>query len=180
MALKATIFKAELAVCDLDREHYATHALTLARHPSETDARMMVRLLAFALNADERLVFTKGLSTEGEPDLWLTDLTGSIALWIEVGQPEERRIRQACGRAERVIVYTYGGRAADIWWGQNAQALARLRNLAVIDIPAPAVTALAELAQRSMRLTCTVQDGQVWLADAERTVEIQPRPRMGG
>lgn len=177
MGLKATIFKAELQVADLDRGHYATHNLTIARHPSETDERMMVRLLAFALHADQALAFTKGLSTEEEPDLWQKDLTGAIELWIEVGQPDERRVRKACGRAREVIVYTYGGRAADIWWQQNAERLGALENLRVIDLPAASTRALAALAQRTMSLTCTIQDGQVWLADLEKTVAVEPRPR---
>ncbi len=128
MALKATIFKAELTVSDLDRGHFETHALTIARHPSETDERMMVRLLAFALNADERLAFGRGLSSEGEADLVLTDLTGAIDLWIDVGLPDEREIRKASGRADRVAVYTYGT-GADPWWKQNAEALGRLANV---------------------------------------------------
>src|SRR5688572_3604365 len=135
MALKATIFKARLQVSDMDRNHYATHALTLARHPSETDERMMVRLLAFALDADEALEFGRGLSAEDEPDLVRRDLTGVIQLWIEVGLPDERDLRKACGRARAVKVYTYGGRSADLWWTQNAAALARLANLTVIDVP---------------------------------------------
>src|SRR4051812_12926996 len=118
MALKATIFKAELQVSDLDRGHFQTHSLTIARHPSETDERMMVRLLAFAYDADERLTFGRGLSAEDEPDLVLTDLTGAIDLWIEVGLPDERDVRRACGRAARVKVYVYG-RGAAIWWRDN-------------------------------------------------------------
>src|SRR5262244_3039128 len=114
MALKSTIFKAQLQVSDLDRNHFATHSLTLARHPSETDERMMVRLLAFALNADERLEFGRGLSAEDE-----ADLTGAIDAWIDVGLPDERRLRKAAGRAKQVKVYTYGGRAAELWWNAN-------------------------------------------------------------
>ena len=129
MALKATIFKAELQIADMDRNYYHDHALTIARHPSETDERMMVRLLAFALNADEALVFGKGLSTDDEADLWRKDLTGAIELWIDVGQPDERRIRRACGRARRVIVYSYGGYGAAIWWNQVGGELARTKNL---------------------------------------------------
>lgn len=115
MALKSTVFRAELQVSDLDRHYYAAHALTLARHPSETDERMMVRLLAFALFAGERLEFGRGLSTEDEPALWRKDLTGAVELWIEVGLPDERALRRACGRAERVAVLCYGGRGADLW-----------------------------------------------------------------
>lgn len=177
MALKATIFKAELQIADMDRGHYQTHALTIARHPSETDERMMARLLAFALHADEALAFTKGLCADDEPDLWQQDLTGRIELWVEVGQPEERRLRQACGRAERVVVYNYGGRGADLWWRQIGTALERLDNLAVVDLPAAAVQALAGLARRTMQLQCTIQDGQVWLSDAQQTVQVEPRTR---
>ncbi len=174
MALKSTIFKAELQVSDLDRHYYATHALTLARHPSETDERMMVRLLAFALFAHERLEFGRGLSADDEPALWLKDLTGAIELWIEVGLPDEREIRKACGRAVRVVVLSYGGRTADLWWSQNGAKLARLRNIEVFNLPAAATQALAALASRSMSLQCTVQDGQAWLTDGTHTLQIEP------
>jgi uncharacterized protein YaeQ len=167
MALKATIFKADLQIADMDRNHYGDHALTLARHPSETDERMMVRLLAFALYADEQLSFGKGLSTEDEPDLWLRDLTGSIERWIDVGLPDERRLRKACGRATQVVVLVYGGRAADIWWMQNQDKLQRLQNLTVLQLSSDTTQALAKLARRNMRLQCTIQDGQLWLSDAE-------------
>jgi uncharacterized protein YaeQ len=173
MALKATIFKAELTVSDLDRGHFETHSLTLARHPSETDERMMVRVLAFALNADERLAFGRGLSSEGEADLCRTDLTGAIDLWIDVGLPDEREIRKASGRAGRVAVYTYGT-GAELWWKQNAAALARLDNLSVVNVGPEASRALAKLAQRSMKLQCTVQDGHVYLSGEADPVEIAP------
>lgn len=172
MALKATIFKAELQIADMDRNYYHDHALTIARHPSETDERMMVRLLAYALNADEALTFGKGLSSDDEPDLWRKDLTGAIELWIDVGQPDERRIRRACGRAREVIVYSYGGYGAAIWWNQVGGELARVKNLAVISVPAAASQALAKLAQRNMRLNCTIQDQQVWLGDAADRVQV--------
>ncbi len=174
MALKSTVFRAELQVSDLDRHYYAAHALTLARHPSETDERMMVRLLAFALFAGERLEFGRGLSTEDEPALWRKNLTGAVELWIEVGLPDERALRRACGRAERVAVLCYGGRGADLWWAQNRDRLERLRNLAVMLLPAPATQALAALARRSMSLQCTIQDGQAWLTEGERTVHVDP------
>lgn len=115
MALKATVFKAELQVADMDRHHYGTYNLTLARHPSETDERMMVRVLAFALFADPALGFGKGLCVDDEPDLWQKDLTGVIERWIDVGQPDEKWIRKACGRAREVVVLAYG-RALEVWW----------------------------------------------------------------
>ena len=178
MALKSTIFKAELTVSDLDRGHFETHTLTVARHPSETDERMMVRLLAFALNADERLAFGRGLSSEGEADLCLTDLTGAIDLWIDVGLPEEREIRKASGRASRVAVYTYGT-GAELWWKQNAAAMERLANVSVIHIPLEASRAMAARAARNMKLQCTIQDGHVWLADAVESLAIEPVVRKG-
>lgn len=174
MALKATVFKAELAVSDLDRHHYQTHSLTLARHPSETDERLMLRLLAFALHADEALQFTKGISSDDEPDLWQKDLTGHIQLWIDLGQPDEKRIRKACGRAERVLIYPYGGSRARIWWDGIRDSLERFDNLGVIHIPQEASTALESLAERNMQLQCTIQDGSVWIGNDHTGINLEP------
>lgn len=173
MASNATIFKAALQISDMDRQYYQDHTLTLARHPSETDERMMMRLLAFVLHAHEALAFGRGLSTEDEPDLWQKDLTGSIDLWIEVGQREEKSLRQACGKAKQVYLYTYGGRGADQWWEKNQANLARLHNLTVINLPLDGSRALAQLAQSSMQLDCTVQEGQVWVADGTNTMHLE-------
>ncbi|RDI99874.1 hypothetical protein DVT68_03335 [Dyella solisilvae] len=178
MALTATIYKAELQVSDMDRHYYATHALTLARHPSETEERLMVRLLAFALHADERLEFGRGLSDEDEPALWRRDYGGDIEQWIELGQPDEARIRKACNRAQQVVVLNYGGRAADIWWDKNAGALARHRNLTVLDLAGETVDALAAMSARSLRLQCLIQDGQLQLLGDDASVTVEPRTRM--
>jgi uncharacterized protein YaeQ len=172
VALKATIFKASVQIADMDRNYYHTHELTLARHPSETDERMMVRLLAFAMHSHEALLFGKGLSTDDEPDLWQKDLTGAIQLWIDVGQPDEKRLRKASGRASQVVVYSYGGSAAAMWREQMAATLERTRNLAIRKIAVEASQAMAKLAQRSMELSYTVQEGQVWVADAKNTVQL--------
>ena len=179
MAVKATIFKAELQVNDMDRNYYQAHSLTLAQHPSETQERLMVRLLAFALNAGESLGFGRGISTDDEPDLWQKDLTGQIETWIEIGQPDEQRLRRACGRAGQVIVYTFSGRSAGIWWEKNAEALARCRNLSVYDIDAAASAQLAAMASRNMQLQCFIQDGQLQLSDESSSVEIVPLARLG-
>jgi uncharacterized protein YaeQ len=176
VALKATIFKAELQVSDLDRSHFATHALTIARHPSETDQRMMVRVLAFALNAHDLLEFGRGLSAEDEPDLVRRDLTGAIDLWIDVGLPDERDVRKASGRAKAVKVYTYG-RGADIWWSQNREAMQRLANVSVIDLPAEATQGLARFAERTMDLQCTVQEGAIWFTRGDDTLHLEPTVR---
>lgn len=162
MALKSTIFKADLQVADLDRGHFADYALTVARHPSETDERMMIRLLAFALHAGPDLAFGKGISNDDEPALWEVDPSGIIRCWIEVGIPDETRIRKACNKADRVVVLAYGARAVDVWWGQVSGALARFDNLEVWRLTAEEGQALAGLAERTMKLACTVQDGTVY------------------
>lgn len=174
MALKSTVFKAELQVSDLDRGYYGTHALIIARHPSETDERMMVRIVAFALNADPLLRFGKGLGSDEEPDLWQHDLTGQTELRIEVGLPEVARLRKACGLAQRVTVYSYG-RAADIWWKQSARDLARHDNLAVVSLPVELTRDFAALARRTMQLQCTIQDAIVWFSNAEKSVQFEPQ-----
>ena len=175
MALKATIYKADLQIADMDRNYYQTHSLTLARHPSETDERMMIRLLAFAIHANEALAFTKGLFDTDEPDLWQKDLTGAIQLWIEVGQPDDKRLLKACGRSESVIAYCYNA-TSHIWWKQLANKVERAKNLTVINIPAHASAQLEKLAQRNMQLQCTIQDGQIWLTDGVETVQIDREP----
>ena len=172
MASNASIFKATIQLADMDRHYYEDHAITLARHPSETDERMMVRLLAFVLHAHAALSFGRGLSTEDEPALWQKDFTGIIERWIEVGQPDEKTIRRACGRAKQVCIYTYGGRGADQWWEKNLAILTRLNNLAVMNLPLDESRALATLAQPSMQLQCTIQEGQIWMADGKNTAHI--------
>ncbi len=174
MALKATVHRAELQVSDLDRHYYATHTLTLAQHPSETDARLMVRLLAFGLFAEERLEFGRGISSEGEPDVWLRSLTGDIEHWIELGQPEEADVRRACGRARKVTVVGYSGRGFGLWWEKNGAALARCNNLQVIELPAGTADALAALLARGMSLQCLIQEGEVQLMAESGTVSVTP------
>ncbi|MCM2253520.1 MAG: YaeQ family protein [Ramlibacter sp.] len=173
MALKATVYKADLQIADMDRSHYGDYAVTLARHPSETDERMMVRLLAYALYADPALAFGKGLCVEDEPDLWQKDLTGAIERWIDVGQPDEKWIRKACGRAAEVVVLSYG-RASDIWWNGVRDKLARQERLTVLNIPPEAAPDLARLTGRTMRLQFTIQDGQVWVTNGQDTVQVEP------
>jgi len=176
MALPSTIFKVEMNVSDLDRGYYAEHSLTLARHPSETDERMMVRLAAFALHANEALVFTRGLCVDDEPALWRKDLTGEIDLWIDVGLPDPKRLRKACSRAKQVTLYLYGGNAARQWWLRHADALRRFPNLTVIDFAEEGTQAFTELTKRSMRLQCTIQDGQIYASDDSRTVQLTVMP----
>jgi uncharacterized protein YaeQ len=172
LALKSTIYKAALQVADMDRHYYADHALTIACHPSETAERMMVRVLAFALNAGESLAFGRGLSDVAEPDLVEADLTGAIRHWIEVGQPDPRAVLKACGKATRVTVYPYAASAAK-WWKDAGPELARARNLSVQAIDAETARELSGMAERSMDLQCTIQDGEVWLRSANAQVQVE-------
>jgi len=162
MAISATINKVSLNIADMDRHYYQSHELTMAQHPSETDFRFMVRLIAFMANANERLCFTKGLSSDDEPELWIKTLTNDIELWIELGQPDEKRIRKACGRSRQVIIYTYNERKAKVWWEQQQEKLQRFSNLKVFHINAPGVDTMVK---RSMQLQCSIQDGEIYLND---------------
>ncbi len=146
----------------MDRHYYQSHELTVAQHPSETDFRFMIRLIAFMANASERLYFTKGLSTDDEPELWQKTLTDEIELWIDLGQPDEKRIRKACGRARQVIIYTYNERKAKVWWEQQQEKLQRFSNLSVLHINAEGVESMVK---RSMQLQCNIQDGEIYLND---------------
>ncbi len=171
MALKSTIFKAEVQIADMDRNYYQNHSLTVARHPSETNERMMMRILAFMLNASKNLAFAGGLTSHDEPDLWEKDLTGSIALWIMVGLPDEKLIRKACGRSNKVIVYSYGGSAAETWWLSISHSR-QLANLSVVNIEQKNSDALASLAERTMKIQATIQDGIIWVFSADVILEI--------
>lgn len=174
MALKSTIFKLDLQIADLDHNYYGNHALTIARHPSETDERMMMRAVAFMLHADKSLVFGKGLSTEDEPDLLHKDLTGRITHWIDVGLPDEKRIRRACGRSNHVAIIAYGARATEIWWQQNRTAFERQEKLTVYQISPKDAAALTALTSRNMQMQCTLQEGELWLIMGEHNLRITP------
>lgn len=162
MAQSATIYKLALNVADMQRHYYQQHELVLAMHPSETDFRFMIRVIAFALNAHEQLSFTKGLSTDDEPEAWIKSLSDDIELWIDFGQVDEKRIRKACGRAKNVIIYTYHKRKANTWWEKSKQSLARHNNLKVYHLESAGVEALIG---RNMQLQCNIDEGSVTLSN---------------
>ena len=178
MAPNATLYRLELQASDMDRHYYAEHALTLAQRPSETPERLMARLIAFVLFADERLEFGRGLSNEEDPALWQRDYGGEIEHWIDLGQPDESRIRKACGRARQVTVVNYGGHAAELWWNRQAATLGKLKNLSVIELDPQAIEAALPLLERSMRLTSMIQDGELQLMNDRTSVALTPRERM--
>jgi uncharacterized protein YaeQ len=174
MAQKATIYKVELSVCDMDRHYYETHKLTIAKHPSETDERLMVRILAFALNAREQLEFSRGLSADDEPDIWKKSLSGELELWVALGLPSEKIVRQSCGKANEVIVYCYGGKTAEVWWEKIKNNTTRFDNLQVINFSEEETRELSNLASRSMKLQVNIQDGEVMVSVDDNIVYVAP------
>jgi uncharacterized protein YaeQ len=174
MAVKATVYKASIQIADMDRHYYADHQLTLAQHPSENDSRMMVRLLAFILNASESLSFSKGLCVDDEPELWDKSLSDEILLWVEFGQADEKWLRKACGRSKQVQLFTYGGRSVPIWWQQNQQGFERYKNLKVINIAEESVKGMEVFVGRSMDLQVSISEGEVWLSNSEHSLMIEP------
>ena len=163
MALKATIFKADISITDMDRNYYNEHNLTIARHPSENDARMMLRIVAFIVNAHEQLQFTKGLSDDEVPDIWQKDFSDVIELWIELGQPSEQRIKKGCNQSQQMMIYAYADNSFDAWWKKEQNSLRTRKNLSVFTLPESLSTTLASAVDRSMQMQVTVQDGQIWL-----------------
>lgn len=174
MAQKATIYKVELSVSNMDRHYYETHKLTVAKHPSETDERMMVRILAYALNADEQLEMTRGLSTDDEPDIWQKSLSGELELWVALGLPSDKIVRQSCGKANAVIIYSYGGRTAEMWWEKIKNSTTRFDNLRVVNFSEKDTADLAKLADRSMQLQVNIQDGEVMVSVGDSIVYVTP------
>jgi uncharacterized protein YaeQ len=174
MAQKATIYKIELSVSDMDRHYYETRKLTVAKHPSETDERLMVRILAFALNAHDQLEMTKGLSDDDAPDIWQKSLSGELELWVALGLPAEKIIRQSCGKANEMVIYSYGGRTAEIWWEKTKNSTTRFDNLQVINFSETDTRELSKLASRTMKLQVNIQDGEVMVSVDDSIVYITP------
>lgn len=180
MAIKATIYKVTIHIADMDRGYYDELNLTIARHPSETDERMMVRIFVFALHAAEGLRFTEGIAAkEDEPDIWLKNLMGDVDLWIEVGLPDEKKIKKACNISEKVYVYPYAGRSVQTWWQPIAARLSKHNNLNVLALPQEVTKELANIAQRTMTLHFNVQDGQIWIGDSENNILVEPEIIFG-
>ncbi len=183
MALSATVFKVELGVSDVDHGYYADHPLTVARHPSETDERMVLRLLAFGLRAhrlgdgdgDGELAFGAGLSTPGVPDLRLADYTGRILEWINVGQPDERALGKAASQADQVLLFPFASGAAT-WWRAVGPKVAGLPNLSVVQIPHAPVQQLAQIVDRRVSAQVMVMEGQVTMTVGGVDVTFTPEP----
>lgn len=183
MAIKATIYKAQLQLADMDRHVYADPALTIARHPSEADERMMIRVLAVALGwpadtSEGTIELAKDMWDTDEPALWQKNYSDEILHWVDVGQPDDKRLMKASGRARRVSLFAFQS-STPIWWDGIATKLTRAQNLTVWQIPHEQSVALAALAQRSMQLQISIQDGTVWVNAGDTTVEVTPVKLMG-
>jgi uncharacterized protein YaeQ len=174
MAQQATIYKVKLSVSNMDRHYYEEHGLTIAKHPSETDERLMLRILAFAMNAHEKLEFTRGISTSDEPDIWQKNLGGEIELWIDLGLPGEKIIRQSCGKANEVIIYCYGGSTAEMWWEKIKNTTTRFDNLQVANVSKNDMSELGKHANRSMKLQVNIQDGDVMVSVNDSVFHVTP------
>lgn len=171
MALKATIYKADLQIADMDCHYYADHQLTLAQHPSETIERLMVRILAFARFADEQLTFTKDLFETDEPALWQKDLTGQLERWIEVGLPDETKVKKASARCPEVVVIAYGTQVEE-WWKRNSK-LANMNNVSVWQLPLATTQAIQDLCERTMQLQLNIMDGEWTLSSDKGSVTVE-------
>ncbi len=174
MGSKVNISRLELNVSDIDRNYYQEHKFTMAHQPSETETYIIARILAFALNANDRLLFTKGNDRNHEPDIWQKDLIGDIELWIEIGEPLEKRVRKACACSKDVIIYTYNGPLSDTWWKQKSSKFKQLKNLSVINLPAQILEDLVTMINRTMELQFTINDRHVWISNKDRIVEFDP------
>jgi uncharacterized protein YaeQ len=174
MALKPTIYKAQLELADSDRNCFESLTLTLALHPSETLQRMTARLLAYCLNTARGLEFTKGISTADEPDIWQHSDSGEIEHWIELGQPEEPRLRKACGRSKAVSVYAFG-KSADTWWKLNGDAISALPRLQVWQFDWREIEAAAALMSRTMQLNLSIVGGTLYLDNGAGAVSLEPQ-----
>ena len=174
MAIKATIYKVKLEISDCDRNYFHSHDLTISCHPSETEQRMMVRLLAFSLFASDSLGFTKGLCADDEPELWDKNLSGEIEQWISLGQIEEKQLRKSLGRSKQVIIFTYAGQKSSVWWNKNQSKYSQLNNLQIINIKPEDVTAMQDFVSRNMNLQVTIQERIIWLSDSSQTISIEP------
>lgn len=175
MAIKATVIKLDLTISDMDRDYYQQHTLTMAQHPSETEQRLILRTIAFILFAREDLQFTKGLSEDSEPDLWQKNLIDDIELWIDLGQPDEKRIRKACHKAKQVIIISYGDNAANMWWKNTERKAKAFKNLSVYHVSTEQYALLGQLMQRHLVLNASIQDGELWLSDDQHSLHITPQ-----
>ena len=162
MAIKPTIYKFRISLSDLNRDYYDSLNLTLAQHPSEKIERMMVRVLAYCINAQKDLTFTKGLSEIDEPDIWVRTLDEQTALWIDVGEPSVDRVKKSCRLADEVKVYCFNSKA-DVWWSQSESKLKQL-DAAIYKFEWEEILELTKLVERTMDLSISLTGDSAYIA----------------
>ena len=170
VAIKPTIYKARISLSDLERDYYDSISLTVAQHPSETLERMMVRLLAYCINAQEGIELTKGLDEVEEPDLWVRTLDWQTKLWIDVGEPSAERVKKACNRSQAVKVYSFNTKS-DVWWSRGESKFSRLE-ASIYRLPRDKIESLAALVQRTMDLSVTITGDSAYVAGEAGEVEV--------
>jgi uncharacterized protein YaeQ len=173
MALKATIFKAKISLSNLNIHFYDELTLTIARHPSENNLRMMSRILAYLLTAQEGPVFTKGISSDTEPDIWIVNHDGSVDHWIELGHLDERRIRQSSSKAKKVSIFSYQGNQSLSWFSSIENGLSRFNNLNIIHFSFPENQNIEDFAERGMNFSCNIEDDEMWLSTEQDRICVQ-------
>lgn len=171
MALKPTIYKFNISLSDINRNHYDTLNLTVAQHPSENPQRMMARVMAFCLNAQESLLFTKGLSEPDVPDIWVRTLDDQVALWIDVGEPAVERVKKATRLATSVKVYSFNAKS-DVWWEQSRAGFSSLP-VSVFRFDPEGIGRLAGLLQRTMALSLTITGDSAFVATETGECELE-------
>ncbi len=172
MALKSTIYKVNVELANMDQHYYDSLQLTIARHPSETEQRLIIRIICYILNAHPDLKFGKGISNEEEATIWQINYSNEIDLWIELGQLDEKRLKKACNKAKKVKLYCYGT-STDIWWSQIKSKVNKLDYLSVEKFDHSITDSLIKLISKTMEFQCSIQDGQLWLSSENETLLIE-------
>jgi len=170
VALKPTIYKLRIALSDLERNYYDSFSLTVALHPSETPERMVARVMAFCLNAQQDLCFTKGLSDVEEPDLWLRTMEEKTLLWIDVGEPDAERVKKSTRKAERVKIYSFNSKT-DTWW-QQGKGKFSLFDAEFTRFEPSSIVRLASLLQRTVDWSVTITGQSAYVASSLGETEI--------
>lgn len=174
MAIKPTIYKLSIAISDFNRDYYDSVNLTVALHPSETVQRMMARIVAYCLNAQDNITFTKGLSNIEEPDIWVKTLDDQITLWIEVGEPSPERIKKSSRIAPEVKFYSFNSKS-DTWWKQSKDKVSQFKNVKFYQFDWPQIQLLATFAERSMDWSLSISGDTVYIAAENQECELVVR-----
>jgi uncharacterized protein YaeQ len=171
MALTATMFHFQVDLSDVDRGVYEPLDLRVAKHPSESMRYMLTRTLAYCLEYEEGIAFSKaGLSSDDEAPLSVRDLTGQLRAWIDIGAPSAERLHKASKAAPRVALYTH----ADLFLLRREAAsrtIHRVGDIAVWRVEGSFLDALEARIDRHTKLGLLRTDGALYATVADKTVE---------